>query len=196
MKKFIIPFILISVSIFFIFASSNFEIAKHKYIGVKSCTCHKMASKGNQIDIWQKTKHASAYNVLKTEEANKYAKDKGFEKPAVETPECLTCHITGYAQDTAEKYSQEEGVTCEACHGPASDWKNLHSKKDKLADAIEAGFIIIRITEPIDKEKPEGMSKVEEHCRTCHNEKSPTFKEFKFAEMWKQIAHPLPKQEK
>ena len=34
-----------------------------------------------------------------------------------EPGECLVCHTTGYAATTAE-YSAE-GVTCEACHGPA-----------------------------------------------------------------------------
>jgi hypothetical protein len=32
----------------------------------------------------------------------------------------------------------------------------------------------------------------EKLCKTCHNEESPTFKEFNFAEMWAKIAHPVP----
>jgi hypothetical protein len=185
--------VILSISIFFIFAKMNFDAPGHKYIGVKSCVCHTMASKGKQVDIWQKSKHASAFKTLTTEEADKIAKEKGSDKPAAETETCLNCHVTGFGKETAEKYSKEEGVTCEACHSPASDWKPLHSKKDKLADAIEAGLVVIRVTEPADKDKPEGMLKIEEHCKTCHNDKSPTFKEFKFADMWKQIAHPLPK---
>jgi hypothetical protein len=193
MKKSTVVIVIFSISIFFISAKMNFDTPTHKYIGTKSCACHTMASKGKQIDIWQKTKHASAYKALTTEEANKIAKEKGSDKPAAETEACMNCHVAGFGKETAEKYSKDEGVTCEACHGAASDWKPLHSKKDKIADAIDAGLIIPKITELLDKDKPEGMTKVEENCRKCHNDKSPTFKEFNFADMWKQIAHPLPK---
>ena len=34
---------------------------------------------------------------------------------------------------------------------------------------------------------------IEAFCKTCHNEKSPTFKEFKFKEQWDSIKHPVPK---
>jgi cytochrome c5 len=34
---------------------------------------------------------------------------------------------------------------------------------------------------------------IEKHCRTCHNEKSPTKVEFNFKEMWGKIKHPVPK---
>ena len=34
---------------------------------------------------------------------------------------------------------------------------------------------------------------IEKQCRSCHNEKSPTFKEFNFAERWAKIRHQLPK---
>ena len=33
----------------------------------------------------------------------------------------------------------------------------------------------------------------EKKCRTCHNEKSPSYKPFKFDEMWAQIKHLIPK---
>ena len=33
----------------------------------------------------------------------------------------------------------------------------------------------------------------EKLCKTCHNEKSPTYKEFKFKDMWAKIAHMRPK---
>jgi hypothetical protein len=180
--------------VFFIAAKMNFNPLDHKYIGVKSCACHNMASKGKQVAIWQNSKHSSAYKTLLTDEANKIAKDKGSDKPAAETDACLGCHVTGYGKESAERYAKEDGVNCETCHGAASDWKPIHSKKDKLADALEAGLMVLRTTDLVDKDKPDSMSKAEELCRTCHNEKSPSYKEFKFAEMWAQIAHPLPKE--
>lgn len=156
------------------------------YIGVKSCACHNMASRGKQVDVWQKTKHASAYKTLTMEAAEKIAKEKGLKVPAAEAQECLCCHVTGSGENNyAEKYAKEEGITCESCHGAASEWKPIHTKKDKLADAIEAGLIYTKLSE---HSKPV----IEGRCKSCHNEKSPTFKEFKFDEFWAQIAHPVP----
>jgi hypothetical protein len=33
---------------------------------------------------------------------------------------------------------------------------------------------------------------IEKQCRTCHNEESPTYKEFDFAKRWEEIKHPIP----
>lgn len=183
MKKIIL---LLIVLIAFYFMGTFFSQEKTKYIGVKSCNCHNMPSRGKQIEIWQKSKHASAYKTLKTEEAEKIVKEKGLKTSATESNECLCCHVTGHGENRyAEKYDKEEGVTCETCHGPASEWKNIHSKKDKLADAIEAGLIYTKLNDNSKKI-------IEDRCKSCHNEKSPTYKEFVFDEFWAKIAHPIP----
>ena len=72
-------------------------------------------------------------------------------------------------------YSVEEGVGCEACHGPGSLYKSRKIMKDKEA-SMKVGLII-----------PD-----EKTCIKCHNEESPTFKEFKYAEMLEKVAHPYP----
>ena len=56
------------------------------YIGVKSCVmCHKSEKQGEQLKIWEGSKHAGAYETLKSEESNKIAKEKGYETLAIET---------------------------------------------------------------------------------------------------------------
>ena len=37
------------------------------------------------------------------------------------------------------------------------------------------------------------MKAIEKQCVTCHNKKSPTFKDFDFEKRWKEIAHNIPK---
>jgi len=91
-------------------------------------------------------------------------KAKGEDK----NPKCLECHTTGY-DGSAYK---EEGVGCEACHGAGSDYKSMSVMKDK-AKAMAAGMTM-----------PD-----EAACKKCHNEKSPTFKGFNFAEFSKKIDH-------
>jgi len=36
-------------------------------------------------------------------------------------------------------------------------------------------------------------AKIHAQCVKCHNDRSPTMKEFKFDEQWAKIAHPTPK---
>jgi hypothetical protein len=183
-KSYFYVFIILTVIFWGLFLKQDTQ--KHNYIGVKSCNCHNMPSRGKQVDIWQKSKHASAFKTLKTEQAEKIAKEKGLKTSASESKDCLCCHVTGYGENSfAEKYDIEEGVTCESCHGAASGWKNIHHKKDKLADAIEAGLVYTKLNE-------NSKSIIENRCKSCHNEKSPTYKEFKFDEFWAKIAHPIP----
>lgn len=159
--------------------------ADKKFVGVKMCkACHNTEKQGKQFDIWQKSKHAEAFKALKSPEADKVAKEKGSKLPAAETPECLSCHVTGHDADAKlldKSFVKEDGVQCEACHGAGSEYKAMNVMKDK-AKAFAAGM-----TEYKDE------AAIEKQCKTCHNEKSPTYKEFKFKEMLAKIAHPTPK---
>ena len=90
----------------------------HKYIGTAKCKmCHNSENKGKIYDKWVTTKHATAYKTLANEESKAIAKKMGI-KDAQKDKKCLKCHVTGYGEATGDKYSMEEGVTCEGCHGP------------------------------------------------------------------------------
>lgn len=138
------------------------------YVGPSKCKiCHKGEAKGNIYEIWEETRHAHALETL-------------VEKGEQENPECLACHVTGYGQPTG--YGAEEVdntkfafVSCESCHGPGSGYRKMSIMKDR-EQAVENGLII-----------PD-----ETTCVTCHNEKSPTYKEFNFEEFWKKIEHKIP----
>jgi hypothetical protein len=165
------------------FANSiNSQSAEHKYVGAKLCgMCHKTESAGNQFVIWENSKHAQAYKTLTSVEADKIAKEKGFTTKAVETEACLKCHATGYNANASlltDKFNVSDGVQCETCHGPGSEYKSIKIMKDKKL-AMENGLII--------------HENVEEFCVTCHNQESPSFKEFSFKEMWAKIEHSIPK---
>ena len=152
-----------------------------KYVGVKTCgMCHKKESVGQQLKIWQESKHAQAYKTLQTEEADKIAKDKGFKTKAAETPECLKCHVSGYNVDPSllgKKFKIEDGVQCETCHGPGSEYKSKKVMEDKKL-AVEKGLMV--------------FDNIETLCVKCHNEESPVFKGFNFEERWAKIKHNIP----
>jgi len=153
-----------------------------KYVGIKSCAaaCHKGDSKGNQLEIWQDSKHSQAFIVLQSPEADQIAKDKGFSTSAAETPLCIKCHVLGKdidPEEMEETFDKTQGVQCETCHGPGSEYKKLSIMKDRQ-QAVANGLII----------HDEGA----EFCKTCHNSDSPTFKSFNYDEYWAKIKHTDP----
>lgn len=178
-RRSIIFFILIVGS--YLLLPTNTFAQPFGYEGVQVCgTCHKTKKQGQQLKIWQESKHANAYKTLLTEEANKLS---GNVK-AVDNPKCLKCHASGYDVDkklVGAKFKVEDGVQCETCHGAGSSYKSPKVMKSKN-DAVKNGLIVW-------KDKAE----IEKDCKKCHNEESQTFKGFKFEEMWAKIAHPTPK---
>ena len=147
-----------------VFLCTTLTAQDHKYIGATKCKmCHNKAAKGEQYNKWKEGPHANAMSKLEGDEA----KD----------PKCLKCHSTAGAVDAGliATLKVEEGVSCESCHGPGSIYKNktIMMSREK---SMEAGLIL-----------PE-----EKVCLTCHNDESPDFKGFNFAEYSAKMAHPDP----
>ncbi|MDQ1352970.1 MAG: hypothetical protein QG657_3276 [Acidobacteriota bacterium] len=158
MKKVIVVLVSVIAAFSLVYAGS------FQYIGVSKCKmCHKGEKKGLVFEKWEKSTHAKAIETLKA---------KGEDK----NPKCLECHVTGFnaggykvGDATAATL---EGVQCESCHGPGSEYKTISVMKDKKL-AMEKGLI----------EPNEAL------CKKCHNEKSPTFKGFNFKEYSAKIDH-------
>ncbi len=157
--------------------------ADAQYIGVGKCKmCHKSEKKGNQFGKWSNGPHAKAYTVLATEEAKAVAKKAGVEGDPQKADACLACHVTAFdapASAKAATFKIEEGVGCEACHGPGSLYKSMKVMKALAAGTQDAAAVAF-------------VKASEQTCLKCHNEKSPTYKPFKFAERWKEIEHSMP----
>ena len=172
-----------------------------EYVGVSKCKmCHNKTEKGAQYTKWLEGPHANAFETLKTDAAIKIAADKGVVGNAWDAPECLKCHTTGFgvggyevkdadfwnpAADDKEGAKAKklmvdlQTVGCEACHGAGSEYKSSKVKKAILAGEITAASV--------------GLLEVNEQtCLTCHNEESPTFKDFNYEERLAEIAHPMP----
>lgn len=151
--------------------------------GVARCrTCHRKAEEGDQFGIWEKSAHAQAYATLASEKALAIAKEKGIENPQT-ADECLKCHVTGHgvaAEFLGSKYSIEDGVGCESCHGAGGDYYKKKTMEGVRSGEIEAASVGLVM--------PDSTT-----CTGCHNEESPTFESFDFDEMVKKIAHPIPK---
>ena len=132
-----------------------------KYIGAVKCKmCHNKPEKGEQYKKWAEGPHAKAMEKLKGADAT--------------NPKCMKCHSTAASVDASlvETITVAEGVSCESCHGPGSGYKTIPIMKDRTQSQAK-GLIL-----------PD-----EKVCKKCHNEESPFYKGFNFAEYSAKIAH-------
>jgi len=171
------------------------EKAPPKYVGVKTCKkCHNKSSGGKQYKVWESKKHSKAFELLKSERSKEVATKEGIKGNPWEAPECLKCHTTAFGLDKKKhhgpKFDPENGVSCEACHGPGEFFAK--PKDGKLhKEAHGKGY----------------LTPTEELCRKCHNETSPTWNPeadtneagekvgFDYPKRLKMILHPIPKEE-
>jgi hypothetical protein len=158
--------------------STSPEAADFNYIGVDGCKmCHRSPAKGNQLGKWEESAHSKTFAALASDKAKEIAQAKGIADPQ-QAEACLKCHVTATTAPADQKektYKVEDGVGCESCHGAGSAYKAIAIMRDQ-AKSIENGLIV-----------PD-----EKVCLSCHNEESPTFAGFDFAEASKKIAHPNP----
>lgn len=113
--------------------------AKAKHVGVVNCAsslCHGSITewKGsnvlqNEYVTWSRVdKHALRANqVLLNDQSKRIAKNLGLKQPAHEAKICVDCH--GHnppADQRGERFKASDGVSCEACHGPAENWIKSH----------------------------------------------------------------------
>jgi hypothetical protein len=83
----------------------------------------------NEYVTWSRVdKHATrAFQVLSNERSRRIATNLGLKQPATEAKVCVDCH--GHAPPAAargERFKHQDGIQCEACHGPAEGWIQSH----------------------------------------------------------------------
>jgi len=140
-----------------------------KYTGPGSCaspSCHggvqaraNTSVQQNEYSTWVvKDKHAHAFAVLTNPVATRMAKILGIER-ADAAPKCLACHALSVPEaDRARTFDSTDGVSCESCHGPASNWLGPHTTKGWTHErSIAVGMRDLR--DPVRRA---------ENCLTCH----------------------------
>jgi len=163
----------------------NEERERHPvYVGAGVCgSCHDGMAMGHQTSLWLLTKHAKAYASLATPEARKIALLSGVPQEPQDSAVCLGCHATASDTEDWEKdetFSLRDGVQCEKCHGPGSEYIDAKVMKNRPA-AIAKGREMPTIAD----------------CAKCHREKGSHDMVYHrppmdMKEAWKRIAHPKP----
>ncbi|MBI5760224.1 MAG: hypothetical protein HZA46_17040, partial [Planctomycetales bacterium] len=111
-------------------------------------------------------KHSQAYKLLETELGQSICKSLQIDlKDGQTSQQCLSCHADWQKGTPRPKpFDLRQGVTCEACHGGASNWANptLHQQEEW------------RRVSPADKFAKHGMIDIRDPiararvCNSCH----------------------------
>ena len=138
---------------------------------------------GHQQCRWSLSGHARAYASLAKPDAKKIARLSGIPQEPQEAAMCLGCHATAadvehWGKD--ETFRIEDGVQCERCHGPGSEYMDESVMTDREA-AMRAGLQMPTMHD----------------CMGCHQVKGSHVAVLKQPKLdmkkaWKAIAHPAP----
>lgn len=113
------------------------------YIGADACRkCHYDGGKRDPFQVWFRSKHASSYASLGEAGAVEIARLSGIDVNPFDSPVCLKCHTTASdveAWQRDETFLLEDGIQCEYCHGPGSEYSDAAVMADGEA-AMKAGL--------------------------------------------------------
>ena len=155
------------------------------YVGAQTCgRCHDTPDGGYQLSKWRLTAHARAYAALALPAAKPITELSGITEEPQKAKQCLGCHATASETEdweTAENFHLEDGLQCEACHGPGSEYATKETMKEPML-AMRNG---LRMPSKDD-------------CMICHRTKGShdrvlKKKPFNVDEAWQAIAHPIAK---
>jgi hypothetical protein len=127
------------------------------YLGAASCAnsgCHGSTQPldathvlQNEFYTWLNSdRHAGAYNVLFNDRSAKIVKNMRLRKRAYEENLCLDCHTTNVPATLVDgAIDPEDGIQCEACHGPAGGWRAEHVEEGWTHEkSVARGMIDLR----------------------------------------------------
>jgi hypothetical protein len=123
----------------------------------------------NEYLLWSTLDpHVRAWEVLLDERSLVIGRNLGLSAPPSASRRCTTCHVLSPPPGTVApgtRLAVEDGISCEACHGPAGGWLGSHDEEGfsaATADATAAGMT--------DLGDPAARAGV---CLSCHLGEGP-----------------------
>ena len=102
-------------------------------------------------------RHARATEILGNTVSQRMGRILGIGNPQ-QAQKCLLCHSLDVPAAVRGRNFATEGVSCEACHGPATGWLGYHVTKDATHDeSVKRGMYDTK-----------DVVKRTEKCLTCH----------------------------
>lgn len=114
----------------------------------------------NEYTTWSRLdKHSQAYDVLLNPTSQRIANNLGLKEPAHQSKLCLDCHAHYPAPaQRGNRFLFTDGVSCEACHGPAGPWIEGHIEKG-ATHARNVAHGLYPLSKPVDQARL---------CLSCH----------------------------
>lgn len=153
------------------------DAAAPKYLGTADCErCHKEPLQQDRTSgaldrvqltesvVWRtKDRHANAYTNLQGPLGEQIGQLMGVDVLDVKSG-CVQCHATSVNPDqwASRVDFAAEGVGCEACHGPSSEWDDKHNKYPQwqlTPESRKAALGWIDVRSPVERA---------EVCLSCH----------------------------
>jgi len=145
------------LALLFLIAAPAVAQQPGQFVGVASCVnsgCHGstvplQSSRvlQNEYYTWLNSdRHARAYNVLFNDLSARIVRNMRLRKKAYQESLCLDCHSTNVpASKVSGHIDLEDGVQCEACHGPAGGWRGEHTEAGWThQQSVERGMTDLR----------------------------------------------------
>jgi hypothetical protein len=146
-----------------------------EYVGTRACLgCHQDGPGSGPAGMWIASRHSRAIHTLSSDQARGLAASREEYRDITDPSRaegCVMCHMTA-AQNPQARWREgaqgfNEGVGCEACHGPGSAYMAPEIMADREAFLANGGRIPDRLT-----------------CRGCHRDEA-----FSFSIRWERIRH-------
>ncbi len=141
------------------------------FVGPQSCQeCHKA-----EFAVWENTVHAKSFRELhKAPKVKEILAAVGGDSNPRRNALCVQCHYTLEQADASATPTAKSSVSCESCHGAASDWIKIHNdyggtgvtretepaahKAERIQKSVAAGM-----------RRPDTIYDLAAHCLECHS---------------------------
>ncbi len=142
---------------------------KRKYVGTKRCRmCH-----SDHYASWNKLAKADSFSALKPGRSANIKRNAGLDVQRDYTTDtnCLACHAVGFGEPggyeipdpnsgrSKRKAAAREGVGCESCHGPGSDFIVVMQSLATTGRSYHPSELAPLGRHPVTKQT----------CQRCHN---------------------------
>lgn len=131
-----------------------------RFLGADTCAsagCHanphpaRTAPLGREYRVWMREDpHSRAFQTLLSPKSQAIAAKLQLAQPAHRSAICLSCHATASDPDSLaanHRHTLRDGVSCEACHGPAEKWIAVHTRLEwRAMDADQRAALGFRNT--------------------------------------------------
>ena len=147
-----------------------------KYVGDDNCSlCHDKENprfktdlvRLNEYSIWEQADphHLKAFQAIESAAAANIEQRLGWPAGAAKDPArgCIACHaVDCRAAPCDARFRVSQGVSCEACHGPASEWidRHWHNEWRELNPEVkEQKYGMVNVRDP---------AREAQLCVSCH----------------------------